>query len=134
LSPRLPSLPTQISGIVTMGIGVGVLFAAARTSSLPLLLVSTLVAGVGQGLTFAGSLADVNELAPEEHKANTVASYFVVVYPGTALPVIGVGALAGSIGLVAAIQVFAVVVVAACLAGLIALLAEHRARAGALAT
>lgn len=128
-SPRLPSLPTQIAGIATMGSGVAVLFIAARASSLGLLLAATLIAGIGQGLTFAGSLADVNEIAPESHKANTVASYFVVVYLGTALPVIGVGALAGSIGLVAAIQVFAVVVVAACLAGLVALVAERRARA-----
>lgn len=128
LSPRWRSLPVQVFGIVTMGVGVAILFAAVRASSLPVLLVATVVGGSGQGLTFAGSLADVNEIAPAAHKANTVASYFVIVYLGTALPVIGVGALADPMGLVAAIQVFAVVVVVACLAGLIALLGERRRR------
>jgi MFS family permease len=111
---RLSSLSMQILGVAAMGAGVAILFAAATSMSLTVLVAATVVAGVGQGFTFMGSLADVNAIAPAEHKANVVATYFVVVYLGTALPVIGVGALAGPFGLLAAIKIFSVVVVVVC--------------------
>ena len=127
-SHGLPSLPTQIAGLTTMGASVAFLLLAARGGSLAALLVATVIAGVGQGLAFMGSLADVNEMAPPDHKANTVASYYVVVYLGTALPVIGVGALAGPLGLVEAIEIFALVVLAVCVVGIGALARERRLR------
>jgi MFS family permease len=121
LASALPSRPAQLAGIAVMGSGVGVLLAAVQLESLATLLVATVLAGVGQGLTFMGSLADVNEIAPADRKANVVASYYVVVYLGTALPVMGVGALAGPRGLESAIRIFAVVVIGVCLAGLVTL-------------
>jgi MFS family permease len=127
-SHRLPSLPTQLTGMVTMGLSVALLVGAAELRSLGILLVATVTAGTGQGLTFMGSLADVNEMAPPDRKANTVAGYYVVVYLGTALPVIGVGALAGPLGLISAIDVFAAVVLVVCLAGIAALVMERWGR------
>jgi MFS family permease len=121
LANAQPSLPTQIAGIAVMGTGVAALLAAVQVHWLAALFLATVLAGVGQGLTFTGSLADVNELAPEDRKANVVASYYVVVYLGTALPVIGVGALAGPLGLESAIRIFAIVVLAVCVAGLVTL-------------
>lgn len=125
LAHRLPSLSMQLIGMSTLATAVAVLFAACAMTSLALLLVASVVAGVGQGFTFMGSLADVSEMAPENRKANVVASYYVVVYVGTAVPVIGVGALAGPVGLVRAIEVFAVVVGTFCVLGLAALLLQR---------
>jgi hypothetical protein len=73
-----------------------------------------------------GSLGDINATAPDQRKGDILASFYVVVYTGTALPVIGVGILADSLGLLDAIQVFSYVVIAICLAGLAALLTELR--------
>jgi hypothetical protein len=50
------------------------------------------------------------------------------VYLATALPAIGVGVLAQSTGLPAAIQVFAYVMIAVCVAGLFGLIAKQRSR------
>jgi hypothetical protein len=50
----------------------------------------------------------------------------VVVHLGAALLVIGVGTLAGPPGLIAAIEIFAIVVLAACLLGITALLSERQ--------
>lgn len=126
LVSRWPSRTAQSIGIVTMAIGVATLVAVTAAQSLAVLAVATVIAGVGQGLTFAGSLADVNEIAPVDSKANTVASYYVVVYLGTALPVIGVGALVGPLGFDAAIDIFAAVVFTICLSGFTALRREIR--------
>jgi hypothetical protein len=77
-----------------------------------------------------GSLGDVGEMAPRDRKGDIDASYYVVVYVGTAVPAIGVGALAQAAGLPTAIAVFAAVVIVICLAGLAGLIVETRNRAG----
>lgn len=118
---RIRSLSAQQLGLAAMTAGVGTLIVADTSSSLPALLIATVLAGAGQGLTFMGSLGDIGEIAPVDQKANVVASYYVIVYLGTALPVIGVGALATSIGFAGAVRVFAYIVIAICLVGLAAL-------------
>ena len=85
-----------------------------------MLLVGSALAGIGQGLAFMGSLGDVSEIAPEDHKGDIVASYYVVIYLATALPAVGVGVLAQLASLSAAFLAFAYVVIAICLAGLFA--------------
>lgn len=92
------------------------------------LLFATMLAGAGHGLAFMGSLGDVSHMAPEDRKGDIVASYYVVVYVGTAIPVIGVGVLTETVGFLTAIQVFGCVMVAICLGGLAALVAELHIR------
>jgi MFS family permease len=123
---RIESLRAQIAGLLAMIAGVVALVVADTTKGLGLVIIASALAGLGQGLAFMGSLGDISQIAPEEHKGDTVASYYVVVYTGTALPVIGVGALAGAVSLPTAVQVFAYVVIAICLAGLTALIAKLR--------
>jgi MFS family permease len=123
---RLPSLTAQILGLTAMAGGVALLILADLATSLPALLVAAALAGVGQGLAFMGSLGDIGEMAPRDRRADVVASYYVVVYVGTALPVIGVGALASTTGLNAAVRIFGYIVIAVCLAGLAGLISERR--------
>lgn len=59
-----------------------------------------------------------------------MASFYVLIYVGTALPIIGVGVLANTLGLFTAVQIFAVSAIAMSLAGLVALTTELRHRAG----
>jgi MFS family permease len=121
LAGRLSSSTAQGAGLIAMILGVAVLLVADTGRSLPALLIASIAAGVGQGLAFMGSLGDVGGIAPEERKADIVASYYVVVYLGTALPVIGVGALATTISFTTAVQIFAYIVIAICLIGLTAI-------------
>ncbi|GAC1620810.1 MAG: hypothetical protein NVS4B11_13350 [Ktedonobacteraceae bacterium] len=46
-----------------------------------------------------GSLALVNRIAPAEQHANVLASFYVTTYLGVGIPIVGVGFLAGGIGL-----------------------------------
>jgi MFS family permease len=123
---RVEPLRAQAAGILAMIAGTASLIAADLTKSLPVLLLATVLAGLGQGLTFMGSLGDVAEIAPEDRKADIVASYYVVVYLGTALPVVGVGVLATILSFTTAIQIFGYAVIAICFAGLTALTREIR--------
>lgn len=120
-----PSRRVQLAGVATMAVGVAAIAVTTHVKVLPLLVVATLLTGGGHGLAFMGSLGDVNEIAPDDRKADVVASYYVVVYAATALPVIGVGVLAGVLGLLPAVSIFSYVVLAVCIAGFVGLLAER---------
>jgi predicted MFS family arabinose efflux permease len=96
-------LPLLAAGLVLLG-------AAGATASLPVLLAATAVAGAGQGLAFLGAMTEVNRVAPPDRHADVLSSFYVVTYLGTGTPVIGVGFLATTIGLLPAVQSFGVAV------------------------
>jgi hypothetical protein len=73
------------------------------------------VAGAGQGLAFMGGLRRINEIAPPDARAGTVALFYLVTYSGSGLVTAGVGLLASAAGLRTSVSVFAVVLAAACL-------------------
>ena len=82
---------------------------------MPLLLIGTALAGVTMALGYRGSLQVVNEIAPDDRRAEFASSYFIACFVGNSVPVIGLGVmstltspLAGSIvfaGVVAALAV-----------------------------
>jgi MFS family permease len=117
---RLATLRAQTIGLSLLILGLGGIIAAARTGSLTVVVAATVITGLGQGLAFGASLAEVNAVAPTDRRGDIMSSYYVVIYIGVALPVIGVGLIALGPGLLVAVQIFAVIVAAAAIAGLVA--------------
>lgn len=98
---------SMISGLILLIIGLaGILFAVPLQSIL-LLIISTTIAGVGQGLAFKGSMELVNGIAPANRRADVLSGFYVCIYIGVALPVIGIGFGAEQIGLYWAILIYA---------------------------
>jgi MFS family permease len=122
------SLSQQIAGLSLLVLGLVALIIAAQSKTVTPLLVGALLAGCGLGLAFMGALADVNDIAPEDRKGDIVASFYVVTYIGTAIPVIGVGVIAVAIGLLPAVQGFAYAAIAVSLLAIAAHIVEHRRR------
>ena len=116
--PRLASLTAQTVGLVLLLAGLAGVIAAAQTRSVVVVLAATLLVGCGQGLAFGGAQAEINAIAPADRRAEVVSGFYVVIYIGVAIPIIGVGVLALATGLLPAVQIFAVAVIAACLVGL----------------
>jgi MFS family permease len=83
-------------GCVLLAGGVGLLALALGIESLAALIPSAIVVGLGQGLVIGAGLAAINQRAPVEHRAETASSFFVVLYVGLSVPVIGVGVAANS--------------------------------------
>jgi MFS family permease len=83
-------------GCVLLAGGVGLLALALGIESLAALIASAFVVGLGQGLVIGAGLAAINQRAPVEHRAETASSFFVVLYVGLSVPVIGVGVAANS--------------------------------------
>ncbi|MCI2420723.1 MFS transporter [Saccharopolyspora sp. K220] len=115
----------ELIGLPLLAAGLVLLAVAGGASSLVLLLVATVIAGVGQGVAFLGGLTAVNQAAPADRHADVLSSFFVAIYLGVGLPVIGVGFLATSLGLLPAVQYFAVLVALLCLVVLIVLARHH---------
>ncbi|MER7025448.1 MULTISPECIES: MFS transporter [Streptomyces] len=111
----------QITGLALLAVGLVLLAVAGGISSLALLLVATVIGGAGQGMAFLGSITEVNRTAPPGRHADVISSFYVVVYLGVGVPVIGVGFLARVISLLEAVQWFSAVVAVLCLIDLIAL-------------
>jgi MFS family permease len=95
---------------------VGLLVSAQIAASMFILVLATAVCGLAAGLGYRGSLQVVNQIAPEDRRAEVVSSYFVCGFSGNALPVIGVGVIStlassttASLVFAATISIFALV-------------------------
>lgn len=115
IAGQLSSLRVSTARGLTIGClallaGMVVLAASLLLASLPVLVAAALVAGVGQGLTFRAGLASVGEASPADRRGAISSAYFVVLYAGISVPVVGMGVLATWLGLVPAGVVFATLV------------------------
>ncbi|MEU6366998.1 MFS transporter [Streptomyces sp. NPDC046931] len=85
-------------GCLVLVAGLLLVAASLLLASLPVLLAGAVTGGVGQGLAFRAGLTAVSSAAPDAHRGATISAFFVVAYVGISLPVVGVGALAVSLG------------------------------------
>jgi MFS family permease len=94
LVSRLSDRRALVSGCVLLIGGVGLLALALGIESLAALIAAAALVGLGQGLVIGAGLAAINQRAPVEHRGETASSFFVVMYVGLSVPVIGVGVAA----------------------------------------
>ena len=96
---RLSDRRALVSGCVLLAGGVGLLALALGIESLAALIASASVVGLGQGLVIGAGLAAINQRAPVAQRGEVASSFFVVMYVGLSLPVIGVGVAAHAFSL-----------------------------------
>lgn len=119
---RLSDRSALIYGCAIMIVGIVLLAIGLDAESLSGLVASSFLVGLGQGLGIGAALAAINERAPVERRGETASSFFVALYVGLSLPVIGVGVAAEELGLKTAGIAFSVavgVLVAGVLASLV---------------
>jgi MFS family permease len=122
---RLSDRRALIVGCGLLASGVGLLALALAIESLSALIAAAAVVGLGQGLVIGAGLAAINQRAPVEHRAETASSFFVVIYVGLSVPVIGVGLLAHALSLRTAGIAFCAAVAALVLAVLASLVRRN---------
>jgi MFS family permease len=106
-----------VAGGVGLAVGMVLLGVGLALSSLELLVIGGLVAGLGQGVSFRHGMAAINAATPPQQRGEVASAFFVLMYVGISVPVVGVGLLAQAAGLrtaglvfVAAVAVLAAVV------------------------
>lgn len=107
-------------GVGGLGLGISLVWTSLATTSTALFAAGTVLVGLSGGVAFMGSLTLVNEVAPPRQRAEIISAYNMVGYLALAGPVVAVGFLTGSLGLLAATGIFAAVVVAAAVAAALA--------------
>jgi MFS family permease len=108
---RLKSRPAMRAGLGLLPPGLLCLVLAQTIPSLLILLLGTGLSGIAAALAYRGSLAEVNEMAPGDRRAELVSSYYLCCFFGNSVPVIGAGTLATVTGsLESASMVFAGVI------------------------
>jgi MFS family permease len=112
---QVPYSRAIILGSLALVAGLLGIVLAIPTESLAWLAGGALLGGLGMGLTFMGGLGLVGRVAPGDHRAEVMSGCYVITYLGVGLPVIGVGFAADSIGLTAAVAVFAAIMGSTCL-------------------
>lgn len=98
------------SGCIGLVVGMVILGASLALGSLPVLVLGGIVAGLGQGLSFRAGLGAVTSASPPEMRGRIASAYFVFLYVGIALPVVGEGVAATAFGLVTAGLLFSALV------------------------
>jgi MFS family permease len=111
-----------IAGMILVGTSLPV-------RSLAILIVGAVVAGLGQGMSFRAGLGAVTSASPPDKRGEITSTYFVTLYVGIAIPVIGEGAVAQAFGLVAAGMVFAALVAMLAVVVLLLLMRSTRGQA-----
>jgi MFS family permease len=118
---RVGSRVAMLSGLALLLPSVVLLVTAQAFDSLTLLLAGTAVSGVAAALGYRGSLQVINQIVPNDRRAEVVSSYYLTMFLGNSLPVIGVGIVTAVANRAVASVAFAVMIaalaVAACVAG-----------------
>jgi MFS family permease len=90
---KLAGDKAMIAALALLVPSVGLLVGAEALRSLPLLLAGSASAGLCIATGYRSSLERVNAIAPAVRRAEMASSYFIAVFAGNSLPVIGVGIL-----------------------------------------
>ena len=88
-----------ILALLGLGAGFWILLLAEPHHVYVLLIAAIFIAGYGNGLSYLAGLNIVNNIAPPEHRAETLSAFLVVCYLGFSLPALGVGIVADQVGL-----------------------------------
>jgi MFS family permease len=126
LGRGLAPTTAMTGGLLCLLPAVALVVVAQAARSLALLLLATALAGVTLALGYRGGLQLVNEMAPDERRAEVVSSYFIACFTGNSVPVIGLGVLTTLTDPLIASTVFAGTVAALGIAAL----AWHRSPRG----
>jgi MFS family permease len=118
-SRKLGSWAAMFSGAALVFPGVALLACAELFRSVLLLIVAAVVGGAAMAFSYRGSLQVVNEIAPQDKRAEVVSAYLLMCYLGNSLPVLGVGLLTTRLEPIDAHAIFAAIVAALALAAIL---------------
>ncbi|MFI2563074.1 MFS transporter [Paenarthrobacter sp. NPDC018779] len=102
--------------LAVLGVSVVLVGAAAAWSSPALLVAASITAGAGQGVAFREVFNEVAGKVEAARHAQVISTVYVIMYLGSAVPVMGLGLAVAAVGLQAAVVGFTVLCGVAALA------------------
>jgi MFS family permease len=117
---RLAPRRTTVIGGVGVLIGTAFIVGAVAAGILPLLWLGGLIGAVGFGASFSGALRAITPLAEMHQRAGLFAAVYLVAYLSFGVPAVIAGLLVAPAGLLATVLGYAVAIMLAASAGLVA--------------
>jgi len=112
LTHWLAARAAMLCGLALLIPSLVLLVVAFQSHSLPLLLSGAALGGGAAALGYRGSLQIVNQIAPDNRRAEMVSTYLMFCYAGVSLPVVGIGLLSAMQTPTLAEEIFASVIAA----------------------
>jgi hypothetical protein len=72
-------------------------------------ITGVMLAGAGHGVAFLAAQDDLTRIAPDQQRAEVSAAFYVCIYLGVSVPIIGIGLVAVATTLFTAIAIFAAI-------------------------
>ena len=110
LTHWLAARAAMLCGLALLIPSLVLLVVAFQSHSLALLLSGAALGGGAAALGYRGSLQIVNQIAPDNRRAEMVSTYLMFCYAGVSLPVVGIGVLSAVETPGFAEEIFAVVI------------------------
>lgn len=103
-----------VVGSLALAAGMGMIVAAAATSSAVLFTIGAIVTGGGFGIAFLGGLRALSSAIPPEHRAATMSAFYLVAYGSLSIPAVIAGVVVEPLGVQETFEIFgsAIIVVA----------------------
>lgn len=115
-----------ITGTSTVATGVAITLYGVNSQIVPLLVLGTFIAGLGFGSSFYAATRTIMPLAGPTERAGLLAAFFLQSYLAFSLPVILLGLLTPTLGLINATYLYGAIVILLVLISLTATLAARR--------
>jgi predicted MFS family arabinose efflux permease len=104
-----PPAQAQAAGLALLAAGLLALVLAAPAHSPALLVTGAILAGAGHGVAFLAAQDNLTRIAPARQRAEVSAAFYVCIYLGVSVPIIGIGLVAVATTLFTAIATFAAI-------------------------
>lgn len=119
ITRKVKSQKSMLAGLVILLPSLAFLLMAEALHSMGWLIAATVVGGIASALAYGGSLQVTNEIAPSDQRSEVISTYMIACYLGNSVPVVGIGLLSGITSSMTAHIIFAAVVAAFAMIGLI---------------
>jgi MFS family permease len=114
----LKSRTAMLSGLALLLPSLVLLIVASAIGSMALLILATALSGISAAIGYCGSLEVINQISPAEKRSEVVSSYFIACFAGNSVPVVGIGLISQVASSMTAHLIFAVVIGAFAVVGL----------------
>jgi MFS family permease len=99
-------------GSLALAGGMGLIVAAAATTSAVLFTAGAIIAGGGFGVAFLGGLRSLSASIPPEHRAATMAAFYLVAYASLSIPAVIAGFVVEPLGIQSTFEIFGSAIIA----------------------
>ncbi|HKZ15323.1 MAG TPA: MFS transporter [Solirubrobacterales bacterium] len=95
-----------VVGSLALAAGMGMIVAAAATTSAVLFTLGAIVTGAGFGIAFLGGLRALSSAIPPEHRAATMSAFYLVAYGSLSIPAVIAGVVVEPLGVQETFEIF----------------------------